>query len=202
MSKIKISMVIPTYTLNKSMEEMALICADFYRSQVDELIITEDGGLFSQELYDLADRYIYNKKNTGFTRNMNIGWATAYGDYTMLVSSDTHLVSGDLNDLCIPMTVTSPEIVNQSIERLAGPFFVVPKEIKEERGMLLEEMKIYCSDSEYDHRVKDIFQKVPTVKVFHKMMQTVGPAGVEGGEQQRKDREIYQRLIEEGKAAH
>ncbi len=196
-------MVIPVYTLNKAMEEMAIHCASSYRSQVDELIITEDGGKYSEELMEIADVYIYNQRNEGFTVNVNRGWRQSTGEYTMIVSSDTFLLhNGNLNDLCVPGVVSSPNIQNQSIERLAGPFFVVPKEIKDERGMLLEEMKIYCSDSEYDHRVKDIFQKVPSVKVFHKMMQTVGPAGCEGGEQQREDREIYQRLIQEGKAAH
>lgn len=198
----RITMCIPTYTLNKNMEDMALTCADFYRDQVDELIISEDGGIFSEELRDMADVYIYNKENKGFSVNVNRAWKLSTGDYTMIVSSDTHLMSGRLEDLCIPQKVTSPEIVNQSIERLAGPFFVVPKEVQEERGMLLEEMVIYCSDSEMDHRVKDIFQKVPSVKIFHRMAQTVTPAGVEGGEQQRKDREIYERLIKEGKAAH
>ena len=197
----KLTGVLPTYTLNDEMEQMAIVCADFYRDQLDELVITEDGGNFSQELCDIADIYIYNQKNKGFTRNVNVGWSVSSGDYTAIISSDTHLMKGNLKDLCINGKVTSPHIVNQSIERLAGPFFVVPKEIKEERGMLMEEMKIYCSDSEFDHRVKDIFQKVPSVEIFHEMMQTVRPAGVEGGEQQRKDREIYNKLKAEGKAA-
>lgn len=197
----KISMVIPCYTLNEELEEMAIHCAASYRSQVDEMIIIEDGGRSSKTLANIADIYYYHKENLGFTKNVNAGWSLSTGDYTMIVSSDTFLLhNGNLNELCLPGVVSSPHITNQSIERLAGPFFVVPKEIKEERGMLLEEMKIYCSDSEYDHRVKDIFQKVPTVKVFHKMMQTVGPAGVEGHEQQQRDRLVYQKLIMEGRA--
>jgi hypothetical protein len=90
--------------------------------------------------------------------------------------------------------------VNQYIDRLAGPFWVVPKEVTQERGYLMEEMHTYSSDSEYDNRVADIFQKVTSVEIYHEMAQTVSAAGVEGGEQQEKDRDIYSQLIQEGKA--
>lgn len=195
-------MVIPCYSLNKDLVNMALFCAETYRDQVDELIIVEDGGEYSDELRRLSNIYIYCEENRGFSVNVNRGWRQSTGDYTMIVSSDTWLSSGKLDDLCIPGKVTSPYIRNQGIDFLAGPFFVVPKEVKEDRGMLLEEMHTYSSDSELDHRVRDIFQKVPSVEIMHLMAKTVTAAGVEGGEQQRKDREIYQRLIEEGKAAH
>jgi hypothetical protein len=67
--------------------------------------------------------------------------------------------------------------------------------------MLMEEMKTYSSDSEYDHRVRDIFQKVESVEIFHEQAQTVKAAGIEGGVEQERDRKILQKLIEEGKAA-
>ena len=201
MSKIKLSMVIPTYTLGADMEEMALFCAESYMDQVDELIIIEDSGIESEALKKLADIYIVNDDNLGFTKNVNKGWAMAKGDFVAIASSDTYLISGKLDDLCVPGKVTSPLIVNQGIPRLAGPFWVTPKEVCEERGMLMEEMHTYCSDSEYDHRTKDIFQKVPSVRIHHRMAQTVRPAGIEGGSQQANDRQIYQQLIKEGKAA-
>ena len=197
----KISMVIPTYTINSNLEDLAVRAALSYKDQVDELIICEDGGGFSKDLFELADVYLFFKNNKGFSVNVNRGWKNASGDFVMIASSDTQLRKGDLNDLCIPGKVTSPHIQNQSIERLAGPFFVIPKEITAERGMLMEEMRTYSSDSEYDHRVKDIFQKVPSVEIFHHQAQTVTAAGVEGGVEQQRDREIYQKLIEEGRAA-
>ncbi len=76
---------------------------------------------------------------------------------------------------------------------------MVPKEIREERGMLMEEMRTYCSDSEYDERVKDIFEKVDSVSIFHEMAQTVTAAGVEGGIEQEKDRQQYSKLVRDGK---
>lgn len=196
----KLSVVIPCYTINHDLEELAVTAACSYREQADEIIVVEDGGMFSRELFDLADIYIRYKENKGFTVNVNRGWKIASGDYVAIASSDTFLVGGRLEDLCVPSKVTSPTIENQYIPRLAGPFFVVPKEVTKERGYLMEEMRTYSSDSEYDNRTADIFQKVDSVVIHHMMAQTVKVAGVEGGEEQNKDREIYANLIREGKA--
>lgn len=196
-----LTVVIPTYTIDSFLEEMALKCAKSYRYQADRIVIIEDGGKFSPKLLSVADCYIYNQKNEGFTKNVNHGWKYALSlgaDYVAIASSDTYLVSGDINELCVPGKVTSPEVVSQFIERLAGNFFVVPKEIAEERGFLLEEMVTYCSDSEYDQRVQDIFQKVDSVKIYHHMAQTVTASGIEG--KIDEDRAAYNRLKEEGRA--
>jgi len=201
MSEIKISMVIPCYTVSDHLVGLAVDAATSYRDQVDELIIVEDGDRYVKELHDLADIYVLYKNNVGFTKNVNRGWDLASGDFVMIVSSDTKLKSGELKNLCIKDKVTSPEIINQGIPFLAGPFFVVPKEVKEERGTLLEDMKTFSSDSEYDHRVRDIFQKVNSVKIFHHMAQTVKAAGIEEGVEQAKDRQVYQDLISKGLAS-
>ena len=201
LARPKISMVIPCYTQNKKLEDLALWCAASFKEQVDELIIIEDGQLFSHKLANIADVYIYKAKNSGFTKNVNDGWKFAHGEFVAIVNSDTQLASGDLNDLCIPGKVTSPLIKNQEIERLAGPFWVVPATVAKERGYLLEEMKTYSSDSEYDERVKDIFVKVPSVQIYHEMAQSVSAAGIEGGREQERDRQIYAQMREQGKAA-
>jgi len=187
--------------MNDYLEDMAVDCLMSYRSQVDQLIVCEDGGNFSERLRNISDIYAFNKDNVGFTKNVNRAWRLATGSYCMVVSSDTILMEGDIRDLCIPGKVTSPEVQNQFIEYLAGPFFVVPRTVKEERGMLLEEMRTYCSDSEYDHRVRDIFEKVDSVKIAHIMAQSVKAAGVEGGNEMQRDREAYAKLIREGKAS-
>lgn len=196
----EISMVIPTYTINEDLELMTEINASTYRNQVDELIIVEDGGKYSKDLEKIADVYAYNHDNVGFTANVNRGWKLSTGDFTMIASSDTQLYEGLLADLCIKGKVTSPRTTDQNIPYLWGAFFVVPKEIKEERGMLKEEMRTYSSDSEYDNRVRDIFLKVNSVRVHHEQSQTVKPAGVEGGKEQEKDMLAYKKLIDEGKA--
>lgn len=196
----KLSVVIPCYTLNHELEEMALTAANCYRRDADELIIVEDGGIVSKDLAQIADVYIHFKDNGGFSVNVNRGWKYAHGDFVAIASSDTMLISGNLKDLCVPGKVTSPTIENQFIPRLAGPFFVVPKEVTKERGYLIEELRTYSSDSEYDQRTADIFQKVDSVVIYHQMAQTVKAAGVEGGAEAARDQETYQRLKAEGKA--
>lgn len=197
-----ITMVIPTYTLNKELEEIAWLCADSYKSQVDQIIIIEDGGTFSERLKKISDIYIYSKENVGFTKNVNRGWRMSEGDFTMIVNSDTFLIEGNLKDLCIPNKVSSPSIENQYVPRLAGPFWVVPREIKEQRGMLLEEMHTFESDSEYDNRVADIFQKVSSVIIHHREHKTVDPAGVNTQAQKDKDKAIHDKLKVEGKVKY
>ena len=188
----KLSIVIPTYTLDKRLEDMALAAVKSYRYFADELIVCEDGGHYSPALLAQCDTYIYNWKNAGFTKNVNRGWRFATGDYVAIVSSDTYLVEGNPRHLMVKDKVTSPVVVNQNIPRLAGPFFVTPKEITKKLGYLREEMRTYASDSEYDERTKDIFQKVSDVTIFHHQAQTVRVAGVEGGEEMERDRKAYE----------
>jgi len=197
---MKISLVIPCYTINKDLEKLAIRAALSYREQVDELIVTEDAGFYSPELMKLSDIYIWNKKNIGFTANVNLGWKMAHGQYVCITNSDTVLMSGFLVDMCKRGHITSPNIINQYIDFLAGPFWCAPKEVTLKYGYLMEEMKTYSSDSEYDNRVRGIFEKVETVKIYHEQAKTVKAAGIEGGKEQQRDREIYQRLKEEGKA--
>ena len=188
------SIVIPTYTANFDLEEMAYKCAMSYKDHCDELIICEDGQMFSQKLKDVCTTYIYNHNNVGFTKNVNRGWRYAQGDYVAIASSDTYLVSGDPRDLCVPNKATSPIIENQSIPNLAGPFFVTPKSITEKLGYLKEELRTYYSDTEYDERVKDCFQKVESVVIHHHQAQSVTVAGVEGGDEVIRDRASYESL--------
>ena len=159
-------MVIPTLTLNDELEEMAEFCAAGYRSQVDELIISEDGGRYSEVLRDLADIYIYSKTNEGFTKAVNNGWRISKGDYTMIVNSDTQLLSGKLTDLCLPNYVTSPN-GGQDDKIMWGAFFVVPKTIKDELGVLRDEMKLYASDSEYWARIRNRYKLITSVDILH-----------------------------------
>jgi hypothetical protein len=186
-----LDIVIPCYTLTDELENFAVKCAQSYKGFCDKIIISEDGGRFSHRLLALCDLYLFGQDNVGFTANVNRGWKNSNADYTAIVNSDTYLIQGDLYQLCKEGRVTSPEIVNQCIDRLAGPFFCVPKTIREERGLLVEEMKTYCSDSEYDERVKDIFVKVPEVKIFHHQTKTVSTAHIEGGAELERDRSIY-----------
>jgi len=166
---MSVSIVIPCYTLNDQLELMAFNCARGYKEFADEVIIVEDGGNKSSSLLDVADTYVYHSDNRGFTKNLNLGWSLARGDYTFLVNSDTYIEAGDPKDLCIPGKVTSPFYprMPNAINFLIGSFFVVPREVQRERGMLDERYRTYYSDDDYGGRVQDIFQSVPSVEFGH-----------------------------------
>ncbi len=193
--------MIPTYTISGDLEILAAKCAKSLR-EADEIIICEDGGTFSEMLKNESDCYIFNRKNVGFSANVNRGWKMATGDFVMIVNSDIEKISGNLSDLCVEGKVTSPKIENQRIEGLAGCFFVVPRKVFEQRGMLLEQLRTYCSDEEYGHRTKDIFQKIESVTVSHARSQTMEAAKVDQTRETDRDKQIYEQLIEKGQAAH
>lgn len=196
-----LDIVIPTYTISNELEDLTVTCINSYKDEGTRIIVCEDGGRFSQPLFDRADVYIYNKDNVGFTKNVNRGWRYSNADFTAIVSSDTRLVNGRVKDVCVEGKVTSPVVLTQIIPYLAGCFFCVPREVRDKYGYLLEEMRTYCSDSEYDHRIREVFQQVRKVEIAHEMARTVREAKVEGGVEIIKDREAYTKLIAEGKAA-
>lgn len=166
------TLVIPTYTKDEKLERMTYDFVTTYKQQGANIIICEDGQRQSKWLMDLADVYIYNKDNVGFTKNVNRGWkyALANGaDYVGIVNSDTYWLSGNIQDLCVPDKITSPILENQTFPRpqLRGSFFVVPKTVSDRIGFLDETMKTYFSDQEYADKTMDIFQEIDTVRVYH-----------------------------------
>lgn len=189
-----ISVVIPSYTLNRDLETMLFNCARGYKEFADELIVVEDGGRQSSAVRKIASKYIFHPDNVGFTKNLNMGWREATSDYVFLVNSDTYIESGNYLDLCIPGKVTSPRLPRMMRMEgfLCGAFFVVPKEVTEQRGYLDERYRTYCSDDEYGGRIADIFQTVPSVIIGHVYGATTSFLGDEwrDGEADR-DRELF-----------
>ena len=159
----KLSLVFPTYTIDNALEDLEVECISTFKGKCDEIIITEDGGLPSARLLSIADRYIFNRIRRGFTTNVNVGWTLANGDYVGIVNSDISFVNGDLGLLCVPGRVTAPG----DFPVVPGHFFVVPKEIKEQYGMLDESMAMWWSDADYGRRVWYIYDPVPEVEILH-----------------------------------
>jgi GT2 family glycosyltransferase len=186
-----ISLVIPAYTITKEIEKLTLECINSFVDSVDEVIVSEDGGFYSPEIEAFSNLYIYSHQNVGFTKNVNRGWKNATGDFVMIANSDTSLSSGNLKDLCVHGQVTCPETRGEPTPGLSGHFFCVPREIIEERGMLNESMKMFCSDTEYESRIKDILVHIPEVKIFHEVNKTIDAAGVNDGRQLEIDRDVF-----------
>lgn len=175
-----LSLVLLSFAANDHLRKLANEALDSYKA--DEIITIEDGGVFDKEIMDKSDTYVFNKENRGFTFAVNQGIKIARGDYIALVSNDTKLVSGDLKDLCVSGSSTSPKIDNQNIEGFAGSFFVLPRDVIDKVGLLDESMKIYYSDTEYIERLAKNnipMQTVNSVVIHHHVCQSVSSTTVD-----------------------
>lgn len=134
----RLTAIIPTYSANEELTDLALKCAKSLRPQVDELIITEDyPGDYNREFFEIADHYLLHKENLGYGKNSNVAWRIASGDFVIHANSDTELIEGSLGDLCVPDTVTSPRLVEQNATPgiLSGAFFCVGRNVWEKLGI-------------------------------------------------------------------
>jgi len=191
------TLVIPAYTVSSVLETMACRCALSHRKQVDQIIITEDGGFYSEKLREVADIYIYNKQNAGFTKNLNKGWKLSISNFTILANSDTLLVEGNLDDLCkTPPMVCSPKIINsiKTNNGFTGSYFIVPEEIRQRFGLLDERLKTFQSDIQYYNKIKAHFIREKRVSVFHYKSQSIIQSGLDSKKELTRDSNIYNQL--------
>jgi len=192
------TLVVPTYTLSTELEEMALECVKSHRDQVDQVIISEDGGRYSKKLRSCADIYIYTKKNEGFTKNVNKAWKMSTSDYTLIVNSDAYLESGNLVDLCTTPNVTCPYVEGDTTTSgFTGTYFVVPKETLGKYGMLDERLRTFGSDGDYFERIRHLFRKEGRVKIGHHGSQTLKEAKMDIKEESNLDSLKYRDIITE-----
>jgi GT2 family glycosyltransferase len=191
------TLVIPTYSVSDRLIRLAYQCALSHRNQVNQIIITEDGGRYSKLLKDIADIYLYSKNNVGFTKNVNRGWGLSEADFTIIANSDTYLVSGNLRDLCEKPTVTCPAIENLGdYPGFCGSYFAVPREIKEKYGMLDERLIMYGSDDDYYMRIKDVFRKEGRVVIHHYKGSTIKKAKIDVRAESIRDSNKYKEIVE------
>lgn len=110
---------------------------------------------------------VANEPNTiGFTKAVNIGLSLAKGDYLMVVNNDIEWVSGDLRDLCMSNTITSPYMNGQG-QRFWGCFFVIPRGVYEKVGELDVRYYLYCSDVDYAVRARKAQVECQSVSKCH-----------------------------------
>ena len=126
-----------------------------------------------------CERVIAVNDGTGYGRNVNLGLRLATGDYIAIVNNDCRLADGDVSDLCVPETVTSPLIIGErqgfgeSIEPggFHGCFWVVPRPVLDRVGLLDERFEWgYWEDDDYIARLHEAgipTRQVPSVRVKH-----------------------------------
>src|SRR5579859_6760238 len=133
---MKLSAIIPCFSVTEELKDMALDCAKRIRDQVDELIITEDADQYWPELHQIADHYLLHPR-LGYIKNSNLAWKMATGAQ---INSDALLVEGNMRDLMvdgigIPYVVEAMQQNRASTSQAIGIFFVVPRPVFERYGM-------------------------------------------------------------------
>ncbi len=131
-----ISAVLPCFTVNEELKNMALDCAKRIRDQVDELIITEDSDVYWPELQQISDIYMLHPR-LGYLKNCNLGWRVASGDFVLHINSDALYLEGKLQDLCVN-GIGIPQCIETGNEwhtstAMSG-FFMVPKSVYQRLG--------------------------------------------------------------------
>jgi GT2 family glycosyltransferase len=106
-------------------------------------------------LGDGKEIFIMQNEGDGFAKNVNLGLKQVSGDYLMVVNNDIVWDYGNIEDLCIPGTVTSPK-VNGDSQPFWGCFFCIPREVYEKIGGLDEQFGVgYYEDDDYIKRLEE-----------------------------------------------
>jgi hypothetical protein len=170
---MRLAVIVPTYTLNTELATMATENAKVWKTQCDDLIISEDGGGFYKGLYEVADLYMLHR-NIGVAASMNLAWRVALvrgADYVAIADSDVTWSEGLLTDLCIPGKIGIPVNRQHPHIRIIAPMLVVPKEVAFERGIYNDyngkEKRMDGFDFEYYAAVKDLVTQVDSCIIDH-----------------------------------
>lgn len=178
----KIAVIVPTFTLTEQLGKMAADNARIWKTQCDDLIITEDGGGYYRDLARTADLYMLHQ-NLGPAANMNLAWKTAVmrgAEYVAIADSDVTWAGGSLRDLCIPGKIGVPVKSKVGPERISvtliAPMLVVPRLVAIERGIYPENphMRNEAFDYAYYRGVSDLLVQVESCIIDHIGSATIG----------------------------
>ena len=162
-----LSLVIPAFSVSMELKNITLNCIESFRPYVDEVIVSDDSDIYWRDLHHASDQYLLHPR-MGYTKNLNMGWRLARGEYVLHASGDCRLIAGNPLDLCIPNTVTSPRV--QAVEsdpprgNLSGACFLAPKSVTDKIGMMDVGVDWNNNpDLEYFGRLKN--HSIPTVVI-------------------------------------
>ena len=136
--RLSLSVVIPHWPLDEEVDAALQRCVASLPLDCEKIVVVNEG--------------------TGFARNVNIGLTVAGGEFVAVVGNDTFVIEGDVYDLCVPGTVTSPFVEEKpSIDPggFNGAFWVVPRTVLDEVGLLDERFEgAYFEDDDYLERLR------------------------------------------------
>jgi GT2 family glycosyltransferase len=179
-----LSVVIPHWPFDEETDEALRRCVASFPPECERIVVVNDG--------------------TGYGRNVNIGLRLAAGDYVAVVNNDCRLEHGDVYDLCVAGTVTSPLVIGErqglgeSIEPggFHGSFWVVPRSVLDWVGLLDERFeRAYWEDDDFLARLRDA--GVPTRQVASVRVRHVGGLSTVKVREHREWLELNARRFEE-----
>ena len=142
-----LSVVVPHWPIDEEVDEALRACLASLPSDCEKLVVVNQG--------------------TGFAVNVNLGLRLATGDYLAVVTNDSRLVEGDVYDLCVPGTVTSPRVLEKpGIEPggFHGAFWVAPRDVIDRVGLLDERFEGgFFEDDDYLERLRQ--ECIPTRQI-------------------------------------
>ena len=145
--KLRLSFVVPHWPLDEEVNQARQACLSSLPDDCEKIVVVNDG--------------------SGFAVNVNIGLRLASGDYVAVVTNDTRVEQGDVYDLCVPGTVTSPLVLEKpGIDPggFHGAFWVAPREVLDSVGLLDERFEgAFYEDDDYLERLRRA--GVPTQQV-------------------------------------
>jgi GT2 family glycosyltransferase len=144
---VTLSVVVPHWPIDDEVDAALARLVRSLPEDCEKLVIVNDG--------------------TGFARNVNVGLRLASGEFVAVVGNDAVVVEGDVYDLCVPGTVTSPVVEGKpGIDPggFHGAFWVAPREVIERVGVLDERYEgAFFEDDDYLVRLRQA--GVPTQQV-------------------------------------
>jgi hypothetical protein len=150
---VRLSVVIPHWPLDAELDEALSACVASLPVNCEKIVVVNEG--------------------TGFARNVNVGLRLATGDYVAVVTNDSKVLEGDMHDLCVPGTVTSPVVLEKpGIEPhgFHGAFWVAPRDVLARVGLLDERFEgAFFEDDDYLERLRHAgvpTRQIPTVRVW------------------------------------
>jgi len=164
---MKISFVLPVFSLTKQSAEMAERCIESLSSdrRPDEIVVVDDASWVQLSSSTDIDVLIKNGHNLGYVKTTNIGLRAATGDVIIVGNSDLVFSHGWFDSLVdllptydIAALRTSEggriEGTEDRIEEDGrfGPLFAIKRSAYEKLGGLDERFVHFCSDNDYRRR--------------------------------------------------
>jgi hypothetical protein len=143
----RLSVVVPHWPIDEELDRALALCLASLPGDCEQLVVVNEG--------------------TGFALNVNIGLRLTTGDYVAVVTNDSHVVEGNVYDLCLPGTVASPRVLGKpGIEPggFHGAFWVAPREVLDRVGLLDERFEgAFYEDDDFRERLRRA--GIPTTQV-------------------------------------